>query len=111
MILKYSFFSKASDSDSLIPAYNKKKKMSRNFLNIVLICIFTSFIVCAHVYKDYTSNAVLLSSVYDAMKNNLQKNIRNNLNRDDVLRDYRNKRNINERVEYYDTHPSDLNAE
>lgn len=110
MILKDWKYYLLNDSTSITSA-KTKKKMSRKILNIVLICIFTSFIVCAHVYKDYTSNAVLLSSVYDAMKNNLQQNIRNNLNRDDVLRDYRNKRNINEKVEYYDTNPSDLNAE
>lgn len=66
--------------------------MARKIWNIVLLSIFSSFIVCGHVYKDYTNNAVLLSSVYDAMKNNLQENIRNNLNRYDVLSDMRNKR-------------------
>lgn len=73
----------------------------------MLLSIFSSFIVCGHVYKDYTNNAVLLSSVYDAMKNNLQENIRNNLNRYDVLSDMRNKRNVNEKVEYYDALPSE----
>lgn len=73
--------------------------------------VFSSFIVCGHVYKDYTNNAVLLSSVYDAMKSNLQENIRNNLNRQDVLSDMRNKRNVNEKVEYYDALPSESLAE
>lgn len=81
--------------------------MGRNIWNIVLLTVLSSLLVCGHVYKDYTNNAVLLSSVYDAMKNNLQENIRNNLNQYDMLSDTRNKRNVNEKVEYYDALPSE----
>lgn len=84
--------------------------MGARIWNIVVLVVFSSY-VRGHVYKDYTNNAVLLSSVYDAMKNNLQDDIRNNLNRDDVLSDMRNKRNVNEKVEYYDAMPSDSLAE
>lgn len=81
--------------------------MGRKFWNIVLLMVLSSFIVCGHVYKDYTNNAVLLSSVYDAMKNNIQDNMRSNLNQYDMLSDTRNKRNVNEKVEYYDALPSE----
>lgn len=97
--------------DSLLIRWKINRIMGRRIWNIVLLTAFSSFIVCGHVYKDYTNNAVLLSSVYDAMKNNLQENIRNNLNRYDVLSDMRNKRNVNEKVEYYDALPSDSLAE
>lgn len=86
--------------------------MGGNLLNFVIISIVsTSFIVGAHVFKDYKNKELVLTSVYDAMKSNLQQDIRNNLNRNDVLHDSRNKRNTNtnERYEYYDNQPSDSN--
>ena len=73
---------------------------------IVLSVFATTFIVCGHVYKDYTNNAVLLSSVYDAMKSDLKEDVRDNLKKYDIT-DPRNKRNVNEKVEYYDTNPSE----
>lgn len=97
--------------DSLLIHWKINRIMGRNIWNIVLLTVLSSLIVCGHVYKDYTNNAVLLSSVYDAMKNNLQENIRNNLNQFDVLSDTRNKRNVNEKVEYYDALPSESLAE
>lgn len=63
-------------------------------------------IICAYTYLALSqenvpkNEAFLLSSVYDAMRNNLQANLRNNLNKNDVLMDLRNKRNVNERTDY-----------
>lgn len=88
--------------------------MGRNIVNFVIIVLVSmSFIVGAHVFKDYKNKELVLTSVYDAMKNNLQQDIRNNLNRNDVLHDSRNKRNTNtnEKLEYYDTQPSESNNE
>lgn len=81
------------------------------FSTILITIIFMVFIAGAHVFKDYKNKAVVLTSVYDAMKSNLQQDIRNNLNRNDVLHDSRNKRNTNEKVEYYDVEPSESNNE
>lgn len=83
----------------------------RIFGSVLIPVVFLSFIVGAHVYKDYKNKALVLTSVYDAMKTNLQNDIRNNLNREEVLRDTRNKRNTNEKVEYYDNQPSESNSE
>lgn len=63
-------------------------------------------IICAYTYLALSQanipkhEAFLLSSVYDAMRNNLQANLRNNLNKNDVLMDLRNKRNVNERSDF-----------
>lgn len=69
--------------------------------------------VGAHVFKDYKNKELVLTSVYDAMKTNLQQDIRNNLNKNEVLHDARNKRNTvtNEKLEYYDNQPSESNNE
>lgn len=89
--------------------------MGRNIVNFVTIVLVSmSFIVGAHVFKDYKNKELVLTSVYDAMKENLQQEIRQNLNRNDVLLDSRNKRNTNtnEKLEtYYDNQPSDSNNE
>lgn len=88
--------------------------MGRNIVNFVpIVLVSMSLIVGAHVFKDYKNKELVLTSVYDAMKNNLQHDIRNNLNRNDVLHDSRNKRNTNtnEKLEYYDNTPSDSNNE
>lgn len=88
--------------------------MGRNTVNFVAISIVSmSFFVGAHVFKDYKNKELVLTSVYDAMKSNLQQDIRNNLNRNEVLHDSRNKRNTNtnEKLEYYDNQPSESNNE
>lgn len=64
-------------------------------LYVSLICI-----LCGHVFAaEFNMHSdPRLSAVYDAMKVNYQKSIRRNLNRENVLSDGRNKRNINERA-------------
>lgn len=74
--------------------------------SVIVILVSMSFLR-AHIFKDYKSKEHVLTSVYDAMKGNLQPDIRQ-------LNDSRNKRNTpgNEKlVEYYDNQPSDSNNE
>lgn len=54
--------------------------------------------------KEYKNRAVVLNSVYDAMKDNVRHNI---LDRRDVFVDPRNKRDAQQEVEYYDAMPSE----
>lgn len=81
--------------------------MNQNTYLFVLITIVSSnFIVGAHIFKDYKNKEVVLTSVYDSMKNNLQANSAPiNLMQDDLLPDSRNKRNtnINDKIGYYDS--------
>lgn len=85
-------------------------KMEKHILKFVLSAIVsTSLIVSAHVFKDYKNKELVLTSVYDAMKSNLQQDLQNTLNQDEILHDSRNKRNTNtnEKMEYYDQTPSE----
>lgn len=62
------------------------------------------------------NNAIMLSSVYDAMKNNVEDSYRNKVYRDDAY-DLRSKRNINEKwdvannVNYEDSSPHVIKPE
>ncbi|XP_055325552.1 uncharacterized protein LOC129579469 [Sitodiplosis mosellana] len=88
--------------------------MGKEILKIVIAAfISSSIIVGAHVFKDYKNKELVLTSVYDAMKNNVQQDMQNKLNQDEVLSDSRNKRNTNtnEKLEYYDQIPSESQNE
>lgn len=80
---------------------------------VIITVISTSLIVGAHVFKDYKNKELVLTSVYDAMKNNVQQDMQNTLNQDEILHDSRNKRNTNtnEKMEYYDQIPSESQNE
>lgn len=88
----------------------KSKKMSRILCvhSVIMIYLVSmSFVVKAHIFKDYKSKEHVLTSVYDAMRGNVQPDLRQ-------MNDSRNKRNIvgNEKlVEYYDNQPSDSSNE
>lgn len=72
---------------------------------VIVIVVSLSFVVNAHIFKDYKRKEHVLTSVYDAMKVNLQPDERQ-------MNDSRNKRNTigNEKpVEYYDNQPSESN--
>lgn len=90
--------------------------MGKDLVKFVITAIIsTSFIVGAHVFKDYKNKELVLTSVYDAMKNNVQSEMQNDLNQDEILPDSRNKRNTNtnanEKLEYYDQIPSESQNE
>lgn len=92
--------------------------MGKPILKFVITAIIsTSLIVGAHVFKDYKNKELVLTSVYDAMKNNVQQDMQNTLNKDEILHDSRNKRNTNintnanEKLEYYDQIPSESQNE
>lgn len=75
--------------------------------SVIVVLVSISFVVKAHIFKDYKSKEHVLTSVYDAMKGNLQQELQQ-------MNDSRNKRNTigNEKlVEYYDNQPSDSNNE
>lgn len=89
-------------------------KMGKTILKLVItVMVSTSFIVGAHVFKDYKNKELVLTSVYDAMKSNLQHDMKNSLNQDEMLHDSRNKRNTitDDRVEYYDQIPAESQNE
>lgn len=87
--------------------------MGQHILKFVITAIIsTSFFVGAHVFKDYKNKELVLTSVYDAMKSNVE-DMQNTLNQDEILHDSRNKRNTNtnEKLEYYDQIPSESQNE
>lgn len=88
--------------------------MGKTILKVVMTAVIsTSLIVGAHVFKDYKNKELVLTSVYDAMKSNLQHDLQNTLNKDEMLHDSRNKRNTNtnDKLEYYDQQPSESQNE
>lgn len=89
-------------------------KMGKTILKFVMTAVIsTSLIVGAHVFKDYKNKELVLTSVYDAMKSNLQHDLQNTLNKDEMLHDSRNKRNTNtnDKLEYYDQQPAESQNE
>lgn len=62
-------------------------------------------VVAIHRLKDYRNKAVVLNSVYDAMKDNLRQS--NSWERRDIFIDPRNKRDAQQETEYYDSVPSE----
>lgn len=88
--------------------------MEKQILKLMISAIVsTGLFVGAHVFKDYKNKEIVLTSVYDSMKSNLQQDLQNTLNQDEILHDSRNKRNtnINENLEYYDQIPSESQNE
>lgn len=78
------------------------------YLIAIITIVASNVIVGAHIFKDYKNKEVLLTSVYDSMKNNVQANsVPIDLLQDDLLPDSRNKRNtnINEKIGYYESQP------
>lgn len=74
--------------------------MFDSVLESTILYVSLIIILCGHVYaNDLTLHTdPRLSTVYDAIKVNYQKSLRQNLNRENVLSDGRNKRNINDRA-------------
>lgn len=80
---------------------------------VITAIVSTSLMVGGHVFKDYKNKELVLTSVYDAMKSNLQQDLQTTLNQDEILHDSRNKRNTNtnEKLDYYDQSSSDSQNE
>lgn len=71
----------------------------------------TSIVVNAHVLKEPKNNQFVLTSVYDAMKNNVRQDMQKLFNRNEIDFDSRNKRNTGEKPVYYDNQPSESHNE
>lgn len=78
------------------------------FVSMVVIAL-NCRIICAHIYKDHNNKQYVLTSVFDAMKNNVRHDMKRLFNRNEINDDSRNKR-FTEHV-YYDTQPSDSKKE
>lgn len=81
-------------------------------LKLAIILTILNAVVDCDVFKDYKNGDLVLASVYDAMRNNIQKDMSNN--RPDLLLDLRNKRNTNSKentAEYYEHLPSESQNE
>lgn len=87
-------------------------KMGKYTLNFVIIVIAsTSIIIGGHVLKDYRSKQLVLTSVYDAIKNSVRQDMQKAFNRNEMNLDSRNKRNTDKPMVYYDNHPSESQSE
>lgn len=82
--------------------------MRQNILIFVIIAIAsTHLIVAVHIFKDYKNKELVLMSVYDAIKHNVQQDMQKKFNQNEMGSDSRNKRNtIAEKAEYYDVQPT-----
>lgn len=84
--------------------------MGQNILIVVIIAIAsTHLIVAVHIFKDYKNKELVLTSVYDAIRNNVQQDMQKKFNRNEMGHDSRNKRNTipGEKAEYYDVQPTE----
>lgn len=78
---------------------------------IIIVIATTSIVVNAHVLKEPKNNQFVLTSVYDAMKNNVRQDMQKLFNRNEIDFDSRNKRNTGEKPVYYDNQPSESHNE
>lgn len=87
--------------------------MGKYILNCVIIVIAsTNIIIGGHVLKDYRSKQLVLTSVYDAIKNSVRQDMQKAFNRNEMNHDSRNKRNTGDKpMVYYDNHPSESQSE
>lgn len=86
--------------------------MEKHILGFVIFAMAsTSFIIGAHVLKDYKSKPFVLTSVYDAMRNNVRMDIEKAFNRNEINYDSRNKRNTADKQVFYDNQPSESHNE
>lgn len=86
--------------------------MGKYTLKFVIIAIAsTSLLIGAHVLKDYRSKQLVLTSVYDAIKNSVRQDMQKAFNRNEMNHDSRLKRNTDKPMVYYDNHPGDSQSE
>lgn len=58
--------------------------------------------------KERESENLVLDSVYDAMKHNYEEKLRQDLEKLNIISDIRNKRNVNEPIDYYKNHQFEI---
>lgn len=81
---------------------------------LIIAIASTSILIGGHVLKDYRSKQLVLTSVYDAIKNSVRQDMQKAFNRNEMNHDSRNKRNtkgIDKPMVYYDNHPGESQSE
>lgn len=79
---------------------------------VIIAIASTSILIGAHVLKDYRSKQLVLTSVYDAIKNSVRQDMQKAFNRNEMNHDSRNKRNTGDKpMVYYDNHPGESQSE
>lgn len=93
-----------------VNACNCILKMGKFAIKFVIIAIASTSILLigAHVLKDFRSKQLVLTSVYDAIKNSKRQDMLKALNKNEINHDSRNKRNTGDKpMVYYDNHAFD----
>lgn len=86
--------------------------MGENILKFAMVAMAsTSLMIGGHVLKDYKNKQLVLTSVYDAIKDSVRQDMQKTFNRNEINFDSRNKRNTADKPVYYDNQPSESHNE